>query len=168
VDLGTIANVATAAAVIIGLVFGIAEIAHARREREERGAFEVVHAMLTPEWMRSMAIVQSLPDAIPAADLEADPKKLEAAVSVGIILETLGYSVYRRLVPLVVVDDLIGGTVRVAFRKMRGFIEFDRARVGSQKSWEWFQWLTERLEEHVPGKTTLALGAHQAHRNWRP
>src|SRR6059058_1042103 len=125
-DVGTIANVATAAAVITGLVFGIIEIVHARRER---GAFEVVHAMLTPEWMRSMAIVQSLPDGVPAADLEADPNKLEAAESVGIILETLGYSVYRRIVPLLVVDDLIGGTVRIAFRKMRGYIEYDRARV---------------------------------------
>ena len=167
-DVGTIANVATAAAVITGLVFGIIEIVHARREREERGAFEVVHAMLTPEWMRSMAIVQSLPDGVPAAELEADPKKLEAAESVGIILETLGYSVYRHIVPLLVVDDLIGGTVRIAFRKMRGYIEYDRARVGSQKSWEWFQWLAERLDEHLPGKTTLALGAHQAHRTWQP
>src|SRR5215469_8848029 len=52
-DLGTIANVATAAAVITGLFFGVAEIAHARREREERAAYEVVHAMLTPEWVRA-------------------------------------------------------------------------------------------------------------------
>lgn len=118
-DLGTIANVATAAAVITGLVFGLAEIVRARREREERAAFEMVHAMLTPEWLRSVLVVHMLPDGMAGPDLEADPRKLEAAQSVGIILETLGYSVF------------------------------------------------ERLEEHQPAKTSLALGAHQAFRDWR-
>jgi len=109
VDLGTVANVATAAAVIIGLVFGMFEVVRARREREERAAFEVVHAMLTPEWIRSAVLVLSAPDAMAVEDLQANPKLFEAAQSVAIILETLGYSVYKRLVPLPVVDELMGG-----------------------------------------------------------
>ena len=75
---------------------------------------------------------------------------------------------FARIVPLKTVDDLVGGTVRVAWRNLRQYVEFERNRAGSQKSWEWFQWLAERLDEHLPGKTTLALGAHQAHRTWRP
>jgi hypothetical protein len=109
-----------------------------------------------------------LPDGVTGPDLEADPRKLEAAQSVGIILETLGYSVFQRLVPLRMVDELLGGTVRVSWRKLRAFIEYERDRAGSQKAWEWFQWLVERLEEHQPAKTSLALGAHQAFRDWRP
>lgn len=88
-DLGTIANVATAAAVITGLVFGLAEIVRARREREERAAFEMVHAMLTPEWLRSVLVVHMLPDGMTGPDLEADLRKLEAAQSVSLTTITL-------------------------------------------------------------------------------
>src|SRR5438105_3257034 len=167
-DLATIANVATAAAVIIGVVFGIAEIAHARRDREDRAAFEVVHAMLTPEWMRSVIVVQSLPDGVARGELEADPRRLEAAQSVSVILETLGYSVFRRLVPLGVADDLLGGIIRLGWRKLRAYVEDERAHSGSQKTFEWFHWLAERLDELHPGKTSLTLGAQEAYRAWRP
>jgi len=168
VDLGTVANVATAAAVIIGLVFGMFEVVRARREREERAAFEVVHAMLTPEWIRSAVLVLSAPDAKAVEDLQANPKLFEAAQSVAIILETLGYSVYKRLVPLPVVDELMGGIVRIAWRKLQRYVEHERSHSGSQKTWEWFQWLAERLDEYGGRRTNLTLGAHEAFRSWRP
>jgi hypothetical protein len=42
------------------------------------------------------------------------------------------------MVPLNVVDELLGGTVRVAWRKLHGYVEYERERSGSQKNWEWF------------------------------
>ena len=42
VDLGTIANVATALTVLVGVVFGLVEMRRARRDREERAAFTAV------------------------------------------------------------------------------------------------------------------------------
>lgn len=166
-DVGTLANVATATAVVTGLIFGIVEIRHARREREERAAYEVVHAIMTPEWIRSIVLVQSINEHIAPEELEGDRKLVDAAHSVGIILEALGYAVFKGIVPLRVADELVGGSVRVAWRKMRGYVEFERARSGSQKSWEWFQWLAERLEE-FPGPATLERGAHEVYRHWRP
>jgi hypothetical protein len=32
------------------------------------------------------------------------------------------------MVPLNVVDELLGGTVRVAWRKLRGYVEYERER----------------------------------------
>jgi hypothetical protein len=87
---------------------------------------------------------------------------------VGIILEGLGYSVYARIVPLQVVADLVGGTVRLAWRKLRPYIEEERRRTGSQKTFEWFQWLAVQLERYSPGKTDLQKGAHEVYRNWSP
>jgi hypothetical protein len=48
VDLGTIANVATALTVLVGVAFGLVEMRRARRDRE---AFAAVQALMTPEWM---------------------------------------------------------------------------------------------------------------------
>ena len=167
-DLSTIANLATALTVLIAVIFGIVEMRRARRDREERAAFTAVQAILTPEWMRSMLVVHNLPDNASARAIEADPRVVDAVSAVGIILEGLGYSVYARIVPLRVVGDLMGGTVRLAWRKLQPFIEEERRRSGSRKTFEWFEWLAKQLDRHVPGKTSLQLGAAEAYDNWQP
>ncbi len=115
-----------------------------------------------------MITVHSIPDGSDASAIEADPVVLNAAHSVGVILEGLGYSVYARIVPLRVVADLMGGTVRLAWRKLRPYVEDERQRSGSQKTFEWFQWLAAQLERHSPGRTNLEMGAHEAYQDWEP
>src|SRR5205823_11984743 len=88
--------------------------------------------------------------------------------SIACILESLGYAVFARMVPLNVVDELLGGTLRVAWRKLHGYVEYERERAGSQKNWEWFQWLAEQSDRHSKARTSLTLGAHDAYRDWRP
>ena len=65
-------------------------------------------------------------------------------------------------------DDMMGGIVRVTWRKMKNYVLHDRVRSGSQKGWEWFQWLYEQLERNGKGKTSLRFGAFDAYRDWRP
>jgi hypothetical protein len=168
VDLSTLANVATALTVVGGGLFGLLELRRLRREREERAAFELVRSQMTPQWLHSAVIVQALPPDASAELIESDPKVQEAAHSVGLILEALGYAVFVGIVPLRMVEEFTGGIVRVASNRLRRYIEFERSRSGSQKGWEWFQWLAEQLERHASGETNLERGAHVAYRDWRP
>ena len=168
IDLSAIANIATALTVIIAAVFGLLEFRRARRERQERAAFAVVSAIMTPEWIRSVVAVQSLPENATPDQIESNPQALDAAHSIGIILEGLGYSVFRGLVPLRDVDEFVGGAVRVAWRKMKPYIEAERVRSGSQKSWEWFEWLADQLERHHLAKTSLTIRAQEAYHDWQP
>jgi len=167
-DLGTIANIATALTVLTGVIFGLFEAQRARRARKERAAFTAVQALLTREWMNSMLIVHGIPDSSTAEMIEADPRVLDAAQAVGIILEGLGYAVYARVVPLHVVADLVGGTVRLAWRKLQPYVEEQRRRSQSQKTFEWLQWLAIQLDRYSPGKTNLQIGAQEAYRDWKP
>src|SRR6266705_2556271 len=148
-DLSTVANVATALTVITGVGFGLVEAQRSRRAREERAAYAAVQALLSQEWMKSMIVVHSIPDGSSASAIEANADVLNAAHSVGVILEGLGYSVYARIVPLRVAADLVGGTVRLAWRKLEPYIEEERRRSGSQKTFEWFQWLDIHLEKQT-------------------
>jgi hypothetical protein len=127
-----------------------------------------VQAILTPQWMRSMLIVHNIPDNATATEIENDTRIFEAASVVGITLEGLGYSVYARIVPLRVIGDLMGGTIRLAWRKLRPYIEEERRRTGSRKTFEWFEWLARQIERHVPGKTNLEIGAQEAYLDWKP
>ena len=167
-DLSTVANVATALTVIAGVGFGLVEAQRSRRARQERAAYAAVQALLSQAWMKSMIVVHSIPDGSSASAIEANAEVLNAAHSVGVTLEGLGYSVYARIVPLRVAADLVGGTVRLAWRKLKPYIEEERRRSGSQKTFEWFQWLAIQLERHSPGKTNLQVGAQEAYRDWKP
>ena len=167
-DLSTIANIATALTVFTAVVFGLIEMRRARRDREERAAFVAVQAILTPAWMQSMTLVQAIPEGTTPSQIEADWRLFQAVQSIACILESLGYAVFARMVPLNVVDELLGGTVRVAWRKLRGYVEYERERAGSRKNWEWFQWLAEQIDQHSKARTSLALGAYDAYRHWHP
>ena len=167
-NLSTLANVATALTVIIGVIFALVEARRLRRDREERGALEALHAMLTPAYMDSFLIVQTIPDEATAEEIESNPATLGAARSVGLVIEALGYSVFERIVPVRIVDNLVGGNIRVIWRKLRPYVEYERARTGSEKTFEWFQWLAEQLENYNRGKTSLKVGAHEAYRDWKP
>ncbi len=167
-DLSTIANIATALTVLTGVVFGLIEMRRARRDREERAAFTTVQAMFTPEWIRSAALVQGIPQGSPVSYIENNERVLQAVEAVSVILEGLGYSVYERIIPLRVVEDLLGGVVRVAWRNLRPYVESEREKSGSDKNWEWFQWLAEQIERNGSGKTDLTTGAQHAFRDWKP
>ena len=168
VDLSTLANIATALTVLTAVVFGLIEMRRARRDREERAAFVAVQAILRPAWIESMTLVQAISEGTTPAQIEADPRLFQAVQSIACILESLGYAVFARMVPLDVVGELLGGTVRVAWRKLRGYVEYERERAGSKKNWEWFQWLAEQIDRHSNARTSLALGAYDAYRDWRP
>src|SRR4051812_21362292 len=168
VDLSTIANVATALTVITGVVFGLVEMRRARRDREERAAFAAVKALMTPEWMSSSMVVASIPEGTTAQQIQNDPRALEACLKIATIMEGIGYSVFAHIVPLSVADDLIGGMARVAWQRFQPFVVDERRRTGTQKSWEWFQWLAETLDRHSRSETSLTHGAFEVHRDWRP
>jgi len=168
VDLSTLANVATALTVIVGVAFGLLEARRIRRDREERAALEAVHALLTPAYVDSFLLVQTIRDGATVSEIQSDPKTLQAVRSVGIVIEGLGFAVFERIVPLRVIDNFASGSVRVSWRKLRPYIEDERQRTGSQKTFEWFQWLAEQLEKYEKGKTSLEKGAHEVYREWKP
>jgi hypothetical protein len=168
VDLSTIANVATALTVIVGVLFGLTEARRLRRDREERAALEAVHAMLTPAFADTFLVVQNLRDGAKPTEIQSDPRTLQAVRSVGIVIEGLGYAVFERIVPLRIVDNLVGGNIRVIWRKLRAYVEHERETSGSQKTFEWFQWLAEQLDKYDQGKTSLEKGAHEVYQDWKP
>src|SRR5438045_6699461 len=96
--------------------------------------------------MESMSLVQAISEGTTPSQIEADPRLFKAAQSIACILESLGYAVFARMVPLKVVDELLGGTVRLAWRKLRGYVEYERERAGSQNEWQGFEGVAEQIE----------------------
>ncbi|UCC49197.1 MAG: DUF4760 domain-containing protein, partial [Gemmatimonadota bacterium] len=88
------------------------------------------------------------------------------AMIIGNTFESFGVMVYRRIVPLALVDELVGGTVVLLWGKLAAWVEESRKEKSTETVYEWFQWLAERIQEQ-PGFDILE-GAHVKHRDWNP
>lgn len=164
-QLATVANIASAFAVLVAVLFGSLQIRQMGKTRALFTSTELVHAMLTTEFTRSVKIVMQLPDHADPMLVSENPDVGAAVLSLSHVFESLGVLVFHRIVPLHLVDDLMGGYVRQSWRKVRPHVEVRRKEMGISYG-EWMQWLAERLDEYPsPGKSD---GAHVAHRKWRP
>jgi hypothetical protein len=141
--LGTLANLAEilgAIVVIGGVVFAVIQIRQFRRQRLEVAAIELIRSWQSPEFTRALTVIEHLPDGISAAKLRAHSSECESmAKMIGNTLESTGVMVYRRILPLALVDELMGGSVVILWRKLAAWIEESRKEQSSENYYEWFQ-----------------------------
>jgi hypothetical protein len=163
--LSLIAHYATLGTVVVGVVFGILTTRHAHRVRALNAAVELVHSIQTPEFTRAIELILELPENSRPAHVLADRTIILAAYMVSHVFESLGVLVFYHLLPLHLVDHLVGGYVRASWQRLEPYITERRQTLGASFA-EWFQWLVERMREYpVPCETE---GAAVAHRDWKP
>jgi hypothetical protein len=159
-----IATLASTLAVLVPVVFGTLTIYQWRRTRMLTAAAELVHTLLTPEFTRAIARIVDLPENVDAGSLAARPGFAEDVTVVSHAFESLGVLVFHRLLPLHLVDHLVGGYVRASWKRAGPYIIARRPIIGANLG-EWYQWLAERMDEDpAPGKGD---GAHRFHKAWR-
>jgi hypothetical protein len=162
-DLATAANLATTVAVVVAVVFGIAELRRVARERRDTAAVEIVRAAQTPEIIRAVGRILKLPDDADPQVIRSDPALLEAAMAVYFACEMWGSIVFEGVIDLHLLDRMVGGWVRSAWVRLRRWIAAERIDNRNPNVGEWWQWLYERFEaDPEPGK---AQGAHIAYRD---
>jgi hypothetical protein len=107
-----------------------------------------------------------LPEGAKAEHIERMGPEMERAVfEFGGRLETIGYMVFRHIVRLESVDDLIGGVTLVFWSRAKAWGERERERTGNPKFLEWCEWLANRIAER---REKLGLEpAHVRHAFWR-
>lgn len=152
-------------ALIAAAMFAGYQLVAHRRERADAHALQVLTRLQTPEFLSAYARVWTLPLDATREDVRAAGPEVESAVdTVMMTFESLGVMVHNRLVPLELVDQVIGGFLRESWRRTRGHWLARREEVGSRRLAEWYQWLAE----HLAVETRRSRGAYDAFRDWRP
>jgi hypothetical protein len=168
IDLGTLADLAdivSALTVLGGVVYAAIQIRQYRQQRLDAAALEVVRSMQNPELLRAFRKLRNLPDACPLAKLrEFGPEFEDGLIVVGATFEALGVLVFRRHVPVQVVQQTLGGSITLLWRKCSACIREMRTEQNHETLFEWFQWLTERLAEVGEAERIPAYRAHAKRR----
>jgi len=167
-DLNTLANLAKiigTIAVITGIIFGLIQIRHYQQQRRTVAAVQLVNSFQNPDFTKALRKIWSLPDDTPIAEIRGlGDDREDAAFQIGMTLETLGVLVYRRIVPLQILDEVMGDAILILWTRLRPWVEHLRTEQDRDSAYEWFQWLADRLAEK--DRRTEA-GAYKIHRNWR-
>lgn len=163
--LASISQIASAATIVAGTVFGLLQISEYRKQRRDSVAAELMRAFMTPELACAVALLRTLPDGVSAEELRRrGPEMEQAAVLVNMTFETMGLLVFERIAPFNLVLELTGGMIVVMWRKLGPWMLQVR-KEQAQPSWaEWFEWLAMQCER----RKTLEAPAYSKHADWTP
>ena len=129
-DLNTLANLAEifgAVFVIGGLGFGVIQLQHYRQQRRETAAIELLRSFHNPEFSRSLRAVLALPRGVRKSDLgECSADQENAIMVVVLTFESIGVMVFRGIVPLEMVDELLGGVCVESWRRLENCTDDSR------------------------------------------
>lgn len=168
-DLATLANIAEIVGVIIvvsGLIFAVLQMRQIRQQRRELAAIELFRFFGNPYFTDAYKLVLQLADDASAADIRArEPAVEDAAMLISATMENIGVMTYQRIVPFVVVNNLMGMTTPLLWQKLERWILALREEQNSPAAFEWFQWLAERLEEYQSVEPDPAFITHST---WAP
>jgi hypothetical protein len=145
-----IANVALTLSFIIGLVFGIAQVKAAGRDRQERLTLETLRNFQTREFAELILFIIS--DKMPHTRkemLELPLEKQAMLVQFGQEMESLGMLVAERFINLDLVDKTLGSFVTTAWEKYKPVFLEIREQTSDPFLGEYFQWLAEQIDERM-------------------
>lgn len=168
--LQTLANFAEllgGAAVLGGLVFAVWQIRQYRQQRLDAAAIEIVRSLQSREFIEAFRLLSRVPDAVSLTDLREMGQEFEdAAIMMGAMGETIGFSVYRGVASFELVHQQAGGLMLAMWRKLSVWAEDVREEQSYERWVEWWQWLTDRLREYEESSGTIEP-AFRRLRGWR-
>jgi hypothetical protein len=168
-QLSMFASVAEILGVIIvvgGLYFAVLQMRQIRQQRRELAAIELFRFFASPRFTQAYRTILHMPDGMSAEDIRTKQAKLEeAAMLISNTMENIGVMTFQRIVPFLIVRNLLGSSVVILWRKLEDWAIDLRKELDSPDAFEWFQWLAERLKEYEPDD---AEPAYEAFKSWAP
>ena len=143
-----IANAALALSFIVGLIFGIAQVRAAARDRRDRLTLEALRNFQSREFAELMQYIIShdIPisrQAIQSLPIDEQVHFLQFAQE----MEMLGILVAERFIDIDLVERTLGSFVSTSWDKYKGMAH--NIRKDDPFLSEYFQWLAERITERM-------------------
>ena len=144
------ANIALALSLVVALVFGIAQVRAAARDRRERLTLETLANFQTREFAELMHHVTQHELPKDGGELYALPTAEQVLfIQLAQQMESLGILVAERLIDIDLVDKILGSFVTTSWEKYN--IVFLDLRVKNADPFlgEYFQWLAELIGKRM-------------------
>ena len=152
-------------ALVVAAIVAVYQLLQLRQRRSHEEALQVITGLNTSEFRTAFNTINELPIGAKAELVRDSGPAVEAAAgTVMMTFETLGVLVHNRVVPIELVDQVIGGFLRESWRRLEGYVLWKRSAIGYARWGEWYQWLFEHLAQNP----RRAEGAYTAFKDWKP
>jgi len=147
--LANLAEIIGGVAVVFGISFGYLEYRRYKATVQREAAATLARSFQTQEFAAAIRIVLELPEPISMVQYRklTDAEKNLIWLLFGSI-ESIGILVSRGDLSLELVDEFFSIPITEGWRKLAPYVEDLRQEFNSPQTWEWYQWLHERLREH--------------------
>ena len=164
-DLSSILNLVSTAAVVGALVFTALQVRAANDTRRDQAAITLIQTTQNASWTEALNLLFTLPENAPAAYIHEEGAAMERALfELSIRLEPIGYMVFCDIISLKTVDELIGGVATGIWTRSRAWTIEYRKSTNNEKFNEWVEWLADRIAER---RARLhPQPAQRQYRNW--
>jgi hypothetical protein len=143
-----IANLALALSFIVAVIFGIAEVKAASRDRKERFTLETLRNFQTREFAEFINYITNRTMPSNRKELQALPVDEQVIfIQFGQQMESLGLLVAEKYIEIDLVDKTLGSFVMTAWQKYKTI--FLAIREQDPFLGEYFQWLAEKIDERM-------------------
>ena len=168
-DISRLANLAEILGVLIvvgGIGFAVVQLRQTRQQRRELAAIELFRSFGNPQFAEAFRSVLDLPEGLSRKELRATYPDAEIhAMLIATTMENIGVMTYQRIVPFLVVKNLVGSCTGLLWRKLGTWTNDLRGEYDDATTFEWFQWLAMQLDENGG---TGKRPAYEAFNGWRP
>ena len=146
--ISVIANLAIALSFIVAVIFGIAQVKAAARDRRERLTLDTLRQFQTHEFSGLIHFI--ITNKVPSNNEELQalpPKDYITFIQMGQEMESLGILVAEGLVNIDLIDKTLGSFVTLTWKKYEPL--YKDVRKSDPFMGEYFQWLAERIDERM-------------------
>src|SRR5664279_1743978 len=148
-----IANIALALSFIVGLIFAIAQVKTAARDRRERLTIQTLRDFQSREFVDLMQFVLTAEMPVNREGLRAlGVKEQTDLMQFAQQMESLEILVAERLINIELVDKTLGSFVTTSWEKYKILFNNIRETTPDPFLGEYFQWLAERIDERMKAK----------------
>jgi hypothetical protein len=145
-----LANLSLALTFLVGLVFGVAQVKAAAKDRKERLTLGALRSFQTREFAELMNFVYSYNFPPTYEEWQKLPGNEQIMITQFTQeMESMGILVAEKLINIDLVDKTIGSLVTTAWDKHKIMILDAREKQEDPFLSEYFQWLAEQMEERL-------------------
>ncbi|HTD39938.1 MAG TPA: hypothetical protein VK671_04900 [Mucilaginibacter sp.] len=148
-----IANIALTLSVIVAVVFGIAQVKNAKKDRRERLTLDTLRSFQTREFAEMLHYINNIK--IPTSTTEWSNWPEEDQIRVVHLsqqMESLGLLLAERFISIDLVDKTLGSFVSTTWEQYKPLIVDMREVNADPHLNEYFQWMAEQIDRRMKAK----------------
>lgn len=167
-DLNQIVNIVQILGILIliyGMWLGLKQFKLQGIQRRDLAIMECARSFEDKEFTEAYGLLTTLKGGMNKEQINRLGQEYEtAALRVGMKFETIGLLVYKEVIPLDAMEDLVGGAALTIWEILQTWVAETRIDRSHPTFMEWYEWLVDRLNER--GKTKR-LPAFKKYKNWK-